>query len=852
MRRCPRRKPMPTDNNEQLELVDQRARLNVSNVLMSVTITTFLVTGFSMMYATAFDWEFSLWAVMMFALIAALIFTILYNFNKKWLTAIVVVLSCLTPVALAFFDMFDVQKGLNVFLYSVQMNAFYWIPGSFEGGSSYDSEYILNFIQAYNFLAVSLTTLALTRRKNIPLALIFYAPLFVCSVSNITLLPDVAPCIAAATGVLLAILAHGFRKKTAQHSGFVLFLLTVPVLIFSIVVGAMFPVDTYDKDQLATSALEDLLELAQKVSEPVSEIVDTALHGYKNPNFRGSLDYMCSLNSGSTNLDNVGPFDPPEEEVLKVTKMAVSGYTGPVDASEGTCLYIKVESLDTYKDNNLKSSRINMKVYDETKIPEPVDAPYAVWIEPYLTSTVDIVPYYADFYKTYLSDSVMLGAYNTTKEGNELFAVSTAPVKTGDIYTDEYKENYVYKTCLDVPKSTEMAIISSGKLPNWYLDIYHGYVTYPDAQKVRMVTEFCRELHPYSTETDYPPRGVDFVPWFISDAETGICVHYAATAVILLRLIGVPARYVRGYLDYKAVPNSEHIVYASQAHAWFEFFAPEYGWIMGDPTPGAANNSNDYDIEAVCKIYPEFEQASFARGYTSIFNPDYTNQTTESTETTPTETEPTETTPTETSNTETTPDESSPASPTPADQTEPSQSGTTQSEPEETKETEKSDPPSWAISMAEGMEYSFGPNGEFTIVFTDNSTGGKLVKLVRNVVCTVGIIALVIDIFILGWFIYWKRHFKHKSENNRAIAYYHYYNIMGRIFRYHLPKKAVRIAEKAAFAQEKITPQELEALVAACEKDMTEIAKGFNRYKKIPFNALLVKTGNRKKAVPAK
>ena len=74
---------MPTDNNEQLELVNQRTRLNVSNVLMSVTITTFLVTGFTMMYSTAFDREFSVWAVMMFALIASLIFTVLYNIKRS-------------------------------------------------------------------------------------------------------------------------------------------------------------------------------------------------------------------------------------------------------------------------------------------------------------------------------------------------------------------------------------------------------------------------------------------------------------------------------------------------------------------------------------------------------------------------------------------------------------------------------------------------------------------------------------------------------------------------------------------------------------------------------------------------
>ena len=836
---------MPTDNNEQLELVNRRTRLNVSSTLMSVTITTFLVTGFTMMYSTAFDYEFSVWAVMMFAFIASLVFSVLYNINKKWLTAIVVSLSCIAPVLMAIFDIFDVQKGLMAFLYSIQMNAFYWIPGVFEGGSPSDSELILTFLRAYYLMAVSLTVLALTRRRNIPLALLFYVPLFVCAVSNTTMLPDTAPCIAAATGLLLAVLAHGFRNKKAPQSGIILFLLTVPVLIFSIVMGVIYPVDTYDKNELATDILEDLVDFAKNISEPVSEILDTALHGVKNPNARGDLDYFCSLNSGSTNLENVGPFNPPDQEIMKVTKVYNSRYNGTFDSTGSTCLYIKVESLDTYKNNNLKSSKINMPVYDEDKLPDPKEAPYVVWIDSYLPSSVDTVPYYTDFYTSYFSEKqTRVNPYNTTNEGYTVYQVGTTPVKTGDIYTENYKEDYVYKTCLDVPKSTEMALISSGDLPDWYLDIYHGYVTMPDAEKVRRVTEFVRNLHPYSTETDYPPRGVDFVPWFVSDAESGICVHYAATTVILLRLIGVPARYVRGYVDYQSTPGSNHVLYAMHAHAWFEFFAPEYGWIMGDSTPGSINNASDYDINAVTKAYPEFENASFARGYVSILNPDYTNQTTASSETEPTETTPSETEPSATTSDATTSSETTPTV-TPAssssDQTEPSQSGTSTDEPENTKETEKDAPASWAISMAEGMEFSFGPDGEFSIGFKSDSSAGKLVRTVKTIVCTAGAIALVIDIFILGWFIYWKRQFKHKSTNSRAITYYHYYSLMGRIFRYPLPKKAVRIAEKAAFAREKITPQELEALVAVCEKDMSEISKGFNRFKKIPYNALLVK-----------
>ncbi len=843
MSRCLRRKPMPTDNNEQLEVVNQRTRLNVSNTLMSVTIITFLVTGFTMMYATAFDWEFSVWAVMMYALIAALIFSILYNVNKKWLTAVVVSLSCIAPVAMAVFDMFDVQKGLMAFLYSVQMNAFYWLPGVFEGGTPSDGELVMNFLRAYYLMAISLTALALTKRKNIPLTLLLYVPLFVCAVSNTTMLPEAAPCIAAATGVILAVLAHGFRRKKIQQSGVILFLLTVPVLIFSIVMGVIFPVDTYDKNDLATDILEDLVDFAKNISEPVSEILDTALHGVKNPNARGDMDYFCSLYSGSTNLENVGPFNPPDQEIMNVTKIFNSSYTGSFDTTASTSLYLKIESLDTYKNNSLKSSKINMPVYDEDKLPAAQQAPYVVWIDSYLPSSVDVVPYYSDFHNSAFSEKdVHANPYNTTNDGYTYFSVATAPVKTGDIYTEKYKEDYVYKTCLDVPKSTEMALISSGDLPDWYLDIYHGYVTVPDAEKVKRVTEYVRNLHPYSTDTDYPPRGVDFVPWFVSDAESGICVHYAATTVILLRLIGVPARYVRGYVDYRSVPSSQHTLYAMHAHAWFEFFAPEYGWIMGDSTPGSMDNADDYDINAVIKAYPEFANASFARGFVSILNPDYTEQTTTSSETEPTETTPSETEPSATtSDTEASSDVTSTVTPTPADQTESSQSTTPPDEPESTKETEKDTPPDWAVSISEGMEYSFGKDGEFHIEFKDNSPAGKMVKTLKAIVCTAGSIALVIDILILGWFIYWKRQFRRKSTNGRAIAYYHYYSLMGRIFRYSLPKKAVRIAEKAAFAREKITPQELEALVAVCEKNMNEIAKGYNRFKKLPYNALLVK-----------
>ena len=58
---------------------------------------------------------------------------------------------------------------------------------------------------------------------------------------------------------------------------------------------------------------------------------------------------------------------------------------------------------------------------------------------------------------------------------------------------------------------------------------------------------------------------------------------------VMLRDVGVPARYVGGFLsgEYNDV-GGDWIVRASDAHVWVEVFFPGYGWITFDPTPPGA------------------------------------------------------------------------------------------------------------------------------------------------------------------------------------------------------------------------------------------------------------------------
>ncbi len=66
----------------------------------------------------------------------------------------------------------------------------------------------------------------------------------------------------------------------------------------------------------------------------------------------------------------------------------------------------------------------------------------------------------------------------------------------------------------------------------------------------------------------------------------GVCQDFAHLAVALCRSIGVPARYVSGYLftsdDATGAMGGELV--RVQTHAWFEAAVPGFGWLPLDPT----------------------------------------------------------------------------------------------------------------------------------------------------------------------------------------------------------------------------------------------------------------------------
>jgi transglutaminase-like putative cysteine protease len=64
----------------------------------------------------------------------------------------------------------------------------------------------------------------------------------------------------------------------------------------------------------------------------------------------------------------------------------------------------------------------------------------------------------------------------------------------------------------------------------------------------------------------------------------GVCQDFAHLAISCVHSMGLPVRYVSGYLETAAPPGKEKLTGIDASHAWISVFIPQMGWIDFDPT----------------------------------------------------------------------------------------------------------------------------------------------------------------------------------------------------------------------------------------------------------------------------
>jgi transglutaminase-like putative cysteine protease len=105
--------------------------------------------------------------------------------------------------------------------------------------------------------------------------------------------------------------------------------------------------------------------------------------------------------------------------------------------------------------------------------------------------------------------------------------------------------------------------------------------------KAAAIELFLRTRFGYTLQLP-PVSPADPLANFLFERRAGHCEYFASAMTVMLRTLGIPARYINGFLpgEYNEV-GEDFIVRASDAHSWVEVYFPEYGWIPFDPTPPA-------------------------------------------------------------------------------------------------------------------------------------------------------------------------------------------------------------------------------------------------------------------------
>jgi len=103
--------------------------------------------------------------------------------------------------------------------------------------------------------------------------------------------------------------------------------------------------------------------------------------------------------------------------------------------------------------------------------------------------------------------------------------------------------------------------------------------------KARAIEEYLRGLT-YDVDVPPPPGNADVVEYLLFTARRGYCDYSATAMVVMLRSVGVAARYASGYgQGTYDVEQGAWVVTGKNAHAWAEVYFPGYGWIEFEPTP---------------------------------------------------------------------------------------------------------------------------------------------------------------------------------------------------------------------------------------------------------------------------
>lgn len=123
-----------------------------------------------------------------------------------------------------------------------------------------------------------------------------------------------------------------------------------------------------------------------------------------------------------------------------------------------------------------------------------------------------------------------------------------------------------------------------------------------DYDRARTIEQYLSSNYAYTLKPKPVPEDRDFVDYFLFDSKEGYCSYYATAMAVMARTVGLPARYIEGYMlpSTPAYDNTYEIT-NEQAHAWVEIYFEGFGWLSFEPT--SPFGSGFYEDTEITPIY---------------------------------------------------------------------------------------------------------------------------------------------------------------------------------------------------------------------------------------------------------
>lgn len=407
--------------------------------------------------------------------------------------------------------------------------------------------------------------------------------------------------------------ANQLAQRAAQHS---LSLLALPLIaLAAILSGIVLPQEGYQRPE----AIE---QLQQKIFS--LDIGKDAFWRSNDGLTRGDLTSLSSIRfSGATAL---------KVRVSNHSSLYLRDYAGAVFTKKGwesvsSSAFSKLSgSIDIAPQNMLASAAALSGQAPEAytiSVRNIAATPLSIWAPPGLVTTanqisnagyvqdtalafasaesssqytLEAIPVDMALYSVSGAQNGLKQAYQKTAgsanglsraKGNDAEALRSA----ADRYID-----YIFEVYTQLPDDTlasAQALLQSFGVQNHYED---GALNLADTcQQIRaLLSQRCS----YDYSPPQMPEDADFATWFLMEAQSGYCVHFATTATVLLRALGIPARYAEGYIviqkDYEKQTDAEGYIAIedTHAHAWVEVFDPSLlEWVPVEMTKSAQDSS---------------------------------------------------------------------------------------------------------------------------------------------------------------------------------------------------------------------------------------------------------------------